>query len=205
MVNVVVYPLDTLKTRCIVATNATGRRFDGLKTDLAGRALTTGTYMSVYEHALGSWPVAHSAAAASVVSSIPRTVFDICKKQRQTRRAAYLTVPRTLYAYGLTVCKHLPRSCIHYIIYEALLARLHGAHFPRALKGAIAAAVGTSIASLVIFPLEVVRLRLLFPDPSAANLGRLRSALKISLLSAVISSSLGHGLLEWFSPRRPGA
>lgn len=198
--HIAVFPFDTLKTRALVHTNVTGHVYDGIGVQLSGNIVGTAIFFSVYERCLASDVlVVCSAAIASASSSIPLSAFDMEKKRRQTRRPLALT-PRKLFATTmLHASKRIPRACVHYYAYEPLVRIMRQSGVHATIAGAVSAFVGTCLATLFLFPLDSWRTQQLFDEQSTVA-QRARSR-RLALWQALLSSSIGHAILETLAPR----
>lgn len=206
---VITYPIDTLRVRemapmAMETRNAT--LYDGLNVDLVGSAASTFTYFSVYE-SVPHTAVALRAVGAAAASALLYTAFDIRKKRIQARARARARVTPAVFwtAYALMLTKRLPKTCVHYLIYEALLPRLLVASSSnRLFAGGVSAAVGTAASTMLMYQMDVLRVRLIVGDQSSFRSRTVR-ALFFSCAHSVLGATIGHALLEHFAPRLGGA
>lgn len=197
-----VYPLDTWKARSLVHTNATGNVYAGVHLSLASRATGTAVFMSVYETALAAHvPTATSAALASMSSTVPVCLFDVAKKERQTRRPRSVAMTRRRMAglYVLHASSHMPRSVVYYFLYERMMPTFMELGLTAAASGACAAMISSSVAVLLLFPLERLRMLFIF-GREASRASPLRARL-LSVLQTLASTTVGHAILEALAPR----
>ncbi len=195
----VVFPLDTLRVRSIVPTNTSGRMFDGLGVDMCGQTIGTAVFMQVYESSLQRFAsILLSATFASAIAAAPRSFFDVLKKMKQTGRVVEFKRSSFVLVYLLHVAKHVPRSCVHYFAYERILFyfRRH-LSVSMFLAGAVAATVGSMLTAVFIFPIDYVRMGLMFGGTSSTFV----RPLCLTLLQTILSSGIGHGILESLAPR----
>ena len=193
----VTFPIDTMRVRSMVSnTTNLDNLYKGVNLDLLGSGASTFAYFSVYESGIVS-PLLVRAAAASVVSGLVYTWFDVHKKrvQSETRRGR-LTATLLLTAYGLNLCKRLPKTCIHYVLYEELFCTLRP-RIGNAMAGGASAAMATMVSVMTAFPIDLVRMRVITGRVAL----RFRRAILLSICYSVIGSAIGHTLLEYFAPR----
>ena len=195
------YPIDTLKVRSIVTTNATKHLYSGIVPHLVGQLLGTAVFMTIYEHSKSKGvPIVWSAATASASSAVPRSLLDTVKKKRQAQKQVNLTCCKMCSIYGLHLAKTVPRSCIHYFVYERLVRFLVNVGLSSFVVGGVGAAVASGLSSVMLFPLEVLRMRMIFAEDTK-SWKAMRRGLSLALLQSMLSSALGHGIMEELSPR----
>lgn len=195
-----VFPIDTLRTRALVGTTAAGNLYDGVRVSTISRALGTGVFMQVYELGLAShMPVGVSATLASMTSSVPVSLLDVVKKQRQTRRLGVVNARRRVALYALHAVNHVPRACIQYMVYERVMRVLRSGGMAPSHAGGLAAAIASGLAVAILFPLERLRAQCVF----GASIPRKPPAHArfLSVAQTLTSNGIGHARLKNIAPR----
>ena len=202
------YPLDALQTSRQVASFPLGNKIAGRGMDLCSTCLTTGVYFFCYEHTLEHYPPAIAAGLSVMVSSTVNTPLSIRKRRALLTRNGYnslppLTVSQFRNTLALNVMRKLPKNIIKYHIYEHMLKLLMVRWNP-AVCGAVAAFIAASLSNLLFSPLEIMRIRasLGLSFLKRDNWKQFFAGAELYMLHSVLANTLGHAVLELFSPRK---
>ncbi|CAK9216944.1 unnamed protein product [Sphagnum jensenii] len=189
VVETVLYPIDTIKTRLQVARSGGGIVFKGLYSGLSGNlagvlpasAIFVGVYEPLKRKLLGIFPdhlssVAHLAAGAAggLTASLVRVPTEVVKQRMQTgqfasahgavRQIVGAEGVRGLYAgFGSFLLRDLPFDAIQFCIYEQLrivCRKLVKRDLVDAETAIIGAASG-AVTGAVTTPLDVIKTRLM--------------------------------------------
>lgn len=186
-VDVALFPIDTIKTRCQAKEGffaAGGFRgiYRGLTAAAAGSAPGAALFFSTYETVkpfakshLGDRPVAvqgFAASAGEVMACLVRVPTEVCKQRMQTgqyaslREAAYTIMtkegPLGFYTgYFTTVFREIPFSLIQFPMWERMkkeVAEWQG-HETSPWQGAVCGSLSGSFSAAVTTPLDVAKTR----------------------------------------------
>ena len=200
------YPVDTWKlarqlNKPFIVSKA---NYNGLLTDITGSFVATGTYFSVYENLLlKTQNTALSSFIGISVSVFFITPFDIRKKRKQAKtnnlvqNIPVTTSFKNVYFTGLL--KNAPKNIVKYIAYENCLYMFR--HIGNAWRGALSAAIASFISTILTIPVDIIRNNLIFKLPLPTKFGLYYKGIVPNIIYSTLSNSLGHCLLENFSPR----
>ena len=207
----VTYPLETKKSGAILKYQV-NNLYAGMVPELGGKFISTGVYFSVYEHMytgqLSSVPMSTAFAVSS--SMILSTSTNIIKERNRAHKnnkiVPYFTLKSWLNTYCTSIIPKIPKNILKYIVYEFLLKSINIKS--NALCGGIAAFISTVVATTIFMPLEILKtynsLGLQWNIQKQVKQNGLKTLMygyKQSLYYSVISNSIGHTFLEFFSPR----
>lgn len=223
VVDAVLFPLDTIKTRLQVrdGTALPPRSFyRGLFSAMAGSFPAAAVFWTAYEVGraalepafervgLGALSPAGGAAAAQVAVVAVRNPFEVVKQQLQAglhadTASAIRTIlrvdgPRGFYAgYASTVAREIPFDAIQFVAYEAVKRRAVRVRGRDLLlwENALAGAVSGGIAAAVTTPLDVIKTRLMTQTlrPAAERYAGWRDAFK-TIVAAEGARALFRGI-----------
>lgn len=200
------YPVDTWKlarqmNKPFVVSKA---NYNGLITDMTGSFFATGAYFSAYESLLFETKnTALSSLLGISFSTLIITPFDIRKKNKQAitnnivKNIPNSTSFRNIYLAGLL--KNAPKNIIKYIAYENCLYMFR--NIGNAWRGALSAAIASLLSTILIVPVDVIRNTLIFKLPLPTKFNSYYKGIVPNIIYSILSNSLGHSLLETFSPR----
>ncbi|GMH31627.1 hypothetical protein Nepgr_033471 [Nepenthes gracilis] len=223
VVETVLYPIDTIKTR-LQAAHGGGRiiikgLYFGLAGNLAGVLPASAIFVGVYEpmkHTLlKSFPanfsaLAHLTAGAigGAASSLVRVPTEVVKQRMQMGQfssavdAVHLIVSRegfrSLYAgYGSFLLRDLPFDAIQFCIYEQLRLgyKLAAKREMNDPENAIIGAFAGAVTGAVTTPLDVIKTRLMVQGSTKQYKGI------YDCLRTIIKEEGSHALLKGMGPR----
>lgn len=193
---VVTFPMDTVRVRSMLSNNTdTTALYDGVHFELVGSATSTYVYFQVYE-ANPVIPLLLRTTMAVICSGVVYTFFDVCKKRIQSKVDRRITLTILSVAYMLNICKRLPKTCVHYLFYESLFPAMKP-HVGNGLAGGMSAALATAASTMLVFPIELLRMRVMLGHVSR----QLRAPFAMSVSYSILGSCIGHALLEMLAPR----
>uniref|UniRef100_A0A7C9EBW8 Mitochondrial carrier protein n=1 Tax=Opuntia streptacantha TaxID=393608 RepID=A0A7C9EBW8_OPUST len=223
VVESVLYPIDTIKTR-LQAAHGGGKivlkgLYSGLYGNLAGvlpaSALFVGVYEPVKKKLLETFPdnlsaLAHlsAGAIAGAVSSIVRVPTEVVKQRMQTGQfatapnAVHMIISREgfrgLYAgYGSFLLRDLPFDAIQFCIYEQLRMgyKLAARRELNDPENAIIGAFAGAITGAVTTPLDVIKTRLMIQGSTKQYKGI------CDCVRAIMREEGSHVFLKGIGPR----
>ncbi len=191
-VDVVLFPLDTLKTRMQSSEGfikAGGFRgiYKGISAAATGSAPGAALFFCTYEKmktvlkSTGQFsaPVVHMGAASmgEIMACLVRVPTEVVKQRMQTgmhgsmRKTIEHTIKQEGYTgmytgFGITVMREVPFSLIQFPLYEYLKGTITGKDEPNSASAAMAGCVSGAIAAAATTPLDVLKTRLMLgKDP----------------------------------------
>lgn len=206
LVTLAFYPIGTLKVVKQIDSGRTPERYyDGIKYEILGSAVGALIYFEIYDSVkrckLNSVErVLFAPAIATVVAATIRVPVRLLSRKEQVKHNFLACTPsqtlasELMAAYALTLLISIPQNCIKYACYDVVARALRSNPL---CKGLLAGCASCVLSSIVCSPLDRQVTRL-----SCSRIGNRVSkrtvCIKYYMLHEVVSTSLGHALLELF-------
>ena len=186
-VDVVLFPLDTLKTRMqspqgFIKAGGFRGIYKGLSAAAMGSAPGAALFFCTYEKMKSvlketghfSAPMVHMGAASlgEVMACLVRVPTEVVKQRMQTgmHNSMRNTIQHTLkhegymglyMGFGVTIMREVPFSLIQFPLYEYLKGAMTGTDEPNSASAATAGCVSGALAAAATTPLDVLKTRLM--------------------------------------------
>lgn len=206
LVTLAFYPIGTLKVVKQIDSERTPERYyDGVKYEMIGSTVGALIYFEIYDSVrkckLSSVErVILAPMIATVVASTVRVPVRLLSRKEQVRHNIVGYMPsetlasELMAAYALTLLISVPQNFIKYTCYEMVARAVKNNPL---CKGLLAGCASCVLSSVVCSPLDRQVTRL-----SCNRIGhrvlRRATCMKYYMLHEVVSTSLGHALLELF-------
>ncbi len=204
----VTLPLDSFKVRRQIGLQSRiTRPYAGVEWELLSRFASTVVYYHIYETSLSMHHgLLESSATGIAASCLVASPMDIVRRRRQTASNGWRVPPSPLSwitfakCYGIHLLRNAPRVVLKFLLYEPLYAWLQRSGVDRPVAGVVAALVASVCVSVSLSPIDTLKthLALGLPFPRPTHLFRGTS---FAMAQSVTNNAIGHGLLEWWSPR----
>ncbi|KAI9227482.1 MAG: S-adenosylmethionine transporter [Piptocephalis tieghemiana] len=179
-VDVVLFPLDTLKTRLQAQggfTRAGGFKgvYSGLASTAVGSIPSAAVFFLVYEHFRGDTLASHMMASslAETASCLIRVPTEVVKQRAQTSKTSVLHLAQSIAqnhgvlgfyrGFLTTLLREIPFTCIQFSLYETLKSHYQvSSPLPAAWCGSISGVIAAGLTT----PLDVLKTRWILLESS---------------------------------------
>lgn len=202
----VTLPLDSFKVRRQIGLETRiSRPYAGVEWELLSRFASTVVFYHIYETSLRlQHGLLESSATGIAASCLVASPMDVVRRRRQANgwSVSPSRLNWTIFAkcYGIHLLRNAPRVVLKFFLYEPLYVWLQRSGVGRPAAGVVAALVSSLCVSLTLSPIDTLKthLALGLPLPRPTHLFRGTS---FGMAQSVTNNAIGHGLLEWWSPR----